>query len=291
MDICLQEIVEAVARDAHSGASDMVIDVAKSIISLSDEDFASLTTLDWKEFSIELHKAKPSIATIFNLANAIMLVSEQETYDINNIRNIIVNIIEQERSSVELIANIAGRIIDADHIITSSYSSTVGAALSSIASRKSLSVTVAESLPGGEGRQFAMKLQEMGISAEIIPDSNIFARMSDADCILTGADSLTPLGLVNKVGTRALAEAAYCFDLPAYAMCGQSKATPMRLSEMVVTEQPISDNLCERSQLFEATPLDRFTFIIMEDGLLTPDQTLNMLENREMAKVWDSLIY
>ena len=289
MDPRLQEIAAAVAGDAHSGASEMLSKAAASVLSLSDEHIAALPASEWTEFGIRLHMAKPSIATLFNLANVIMLEAEQGPEGVRGIRGAVEAMMERERRSVASIAEMAASTIAADWIVTSSYSGTVSSVLGSIASRRPLRVTVAESLPGGEGRQFARKLWDRGIETEIVPDSNVFARMVEAGCALTGADSLTPQGLVNKVGTRALVEAARSNGRLAYAVCGQSKFSPVALPDMVVTEGEPADGPGERSQLFECTPVERFTGIIIEEGTFTPDRLQELLRGREMASGWSSI--
>jgi translation initiation factor 2B subunit (eIF-2B alpha/beta/delta family) len=288
MDPRLQAIASAVASDAHSGASEMLTKAAGSILALP-EDVYALPSSEWTAFGIELHRGKPSIATLFNLANVIMLEAEAGPEGVRGIRRAVEDLMERERRSVTEMARTAAEAIDADWIITTSYSSTVSAILGSIASRRSLRVTVAESFPGGEGRQFAHRLWDMGIESEIIPDSNVFARAARADCALTGADSLTPQGLVNKVGTRALVEAARCHDRPAYGACGQSKFSPVALTDMVVAESTASDGPSERSQVFESTPLERFTRIITEDGIFTPGGLEELLQGRRLASGWSSL--
>lgn len=288
MDPRLKEIAEAVAGDSHSGASEMLANAALSILSLSDDHMASVPPSEWTEFGIRLHLAKPSIATLFNLANVIMLEAERpEGY--RRVRRAVEDMLEQEDRSVKAISEIAAGTIAADWIVTSSYSSTVGAVLGSIASLRPLRVTVAESLPGGEGRLFAKKLWDMGIRTEVVPDSNLFARMGGADCALTGADSVAPQGLVNKVGTRSLVEAACCHGRPAYAVCGHSKFSPVPLPDMVVTEGRMSDGPQERTQLFEYTPLERFTYVITEEGAFTPDRLREILRGRRLSSAWSPI--
>lgn len=289
MDPRLDRIAEDLARDSHSGASEMLVKIASSILDLSDGDIDVVPESDWIAFGIRLHEAKPTIATIFNLANNIMLEAEKGAGSSRRILAMVASMMEGERCSVERIAEAAGSIIEAGRVVTSSYSSTVSAALASVAARRPLKVTVAESLPGGEGRLFAKKLTDMGIEAEIVPDSNIYAIMAEMDCALTGADSVSPHGLVNKVGTRALVEAARSYGLPAYTVCGLSKFSPVTLSDMVVAQIGSTEGPSERSQMFESTPLDRVTCIITEDGALSPSDIKERFHGRTMASGWSSI--
>ena len=289
MNARLQEIAEATARDSHSGASEMLLKAATSILALSEEDVDAIPASEWTGFGISLHRAKPTIATLFNLANDIMLEAEQGMGRDMNVRSAVADMMEREKRSIDLITEAAGNAIEAEWIATSSYSSTVSRALEEIASRRPLRVTVAESLPGGEGRRFAKRLSDHGIDSEIVPDSNLFARMAEADCALTGADSITPDGLVNKVGTRVLVEAARCCGRPSYAACSGSKMSPVVLSNMIISQRKLSERLSERSQLFESTPLDRITCVITESGAFAPGGLLTKLRDRKVAAAWSSL--
>lgn len=266
----------------------MLFNAATSILALPEKELKAIPASEWVEFGILLHKAKPTIATLFNLSNAIM-VEEERSGGVRDISSVVANMMERERLSVTLIARTAGNVIDAKWIVTSSYSSTVSRALEEIASRRPLRVTVAESLPGGEGRQFAERLSEKGISVELVPDTNVFARMSNADCAITGADSVTPDGLVNKIGTRALVEAARCCGRPAYAVCSLSKASPVVLSDMIVSQRMLTERLSERTQIFESTPLELLSSVITESGIYAPDDLLVQLRGLKMAAAWSSI--
>ena len=58
---------------------------------------------------------------------------------------------------------------------------------------------------------------------------------------------------------------------------------------MVVAESTASDGPSERSQVFESTPLERFTRIITEDGIFTPGGLEELLQGRRLASGWSSL--
>ncbi len=288
MDQRLYEIADTLAKDAGSGASDMMSNVMSSLLAIPNDELASIGSSEWERFALALHRAKPSVAPIFNIANAIMLEIEQGGDGATVIRTTLTEMMEREKRSGELIASIAKEYIDAQWLVTSSYSGTVGHVLEILARDRPLKVTVAESLPGGEGRMFAKKLSEMGIEAEVIHDSTVFARMSDADGAITGADSLTPAGLVNKVGTRTLAEAARSCHLPTYAVCGWSKACPVVLSDLIISQKTLGSHLSERIQIFESTPLDLISTLITDRGPMASEDLRMKLGACPVAKGWST---
>jgi len=284
MDSRLRRIADALAADAHSGASEMLRNAVASITAITDGE--AIPTSDWKEFALLVHLAKPSIAPLFNIANTILL--EVEGNGADAIRPALLKMAKREERSAEIIAREA-EFITARWIVTSSYSSTVAAVIGALSEDRTLRVTVAESVPGGEGRAFAERLSQRGIETEIIPDSTVFARMAEADCALTGADSITPEGLVNKVGTRSLAEAANAHGRPAYAVCGWSKASPVVLSDLMASHKVLGQRLSEYVQIFESSPLELFTAIITESGALTPEDLRGRLQESRPADAWKEL--
>ena len=85
-------------------------------------------------------------------------------------------------------------------IVTHSASSTVRHLLAAVAPSR---VIVGASEPGGEGRRFASEL-----GARCVSDADAVREVSRAGAVLVGADAIGTLSFVNKVGTRAVAEAA-----------------------------------------------------------------------------------
>ena len=119
------------------------------------------------------------------------------------------------------------------HVVTISYSSTVVAVLG----RHDLTVTIAQSLPGGEGQKTARLLRRQGARVRVVPDTLM-------------CESLA------AVGTRMLALAARDARRPCYVVADRSKWVP--------TSRPVP--VYRPSQPFEATPRRLFGVIVGEDG-------------------------
>jgi translation initiation factor 2B subunit (eIF-2B alpha/beta/delta family) len=79
--------------------------------------------------------------------------------------------------------------------------------------------------------------------------------------VLTGADAVTPRGLINKLKTAALAVAASRVGIPCYAVAGEAK--------FLEAELPVAP-------MFERVPLDLFTAISTPLGLLKPAQAAGL---------------
>ena len=137
-------------------------------------------------------------------------------------------------------------------VLTISYSSSVVRALRG-RSRLAM-VTCMESRPGGEGTRMAETVSAFA-NARVLPDAEALAQVPGG-VVVAGCDALTPAAVVNKVKTRALAEAARERGVPCYAVAGWSKFVPDTV--------PVDD-------AFEPTPLELFTAIATPDGLLVPE--------------------
>ena len=144
-------------------------------------------------------------------------------------------------------------------VLTISWSSAVAAA---IAKRDPDRVVCILSEPGGEGRRMAEALADAAGTVEVMEDREALERLP-ADAVVVGADAVTPTGVVNKVGTAALAAAAAASDrkIPRYAIAGDTK--------LVADEVPIDGP-------FESTPLELFTAIVTPDGPLTPSEARHL---------------
>jgi translation initiation factor 2B subunit (eIF-2B alpha/beta/delta family) len=286
MDPRLSDIAETLAEDGTSGASEMHASILNSLLAISDEDLAEIPASEWEDFSVSIYRSKPSIAPVFNIANSIMLRLEQGDRDDSPLHDILMDMLEKERKSGTRIAEHAAKAIKGRWFMTTSYSATVAQVLKGLAKDRKIKVTVAESTPGGEGRQFAKLLSEQGMEVEVIYDSTVFARMGLVDGAIVGADSVTASGLVNKVGTRALAEAARAEDLDAYAVCGWSKICPVVLSNLGVKTETLGKRLTEHVQVFESSPLELFSSIITDQGELSSADLRMELKVRKVARSW-----
>jgi translation initiation factor 2B subunit (eIF-2B alpha/beta/delta family) len=136
-------------------------------------------------------------------------------------------------------------------ILTISYSSSVVEVIQK--ARISL-VTCMRSEPGGEGVRMAEAVAPN--RARVIEDDEAI-RLVPAAAVVVGADAVSPAGLVNKVKTRALTEAARAKGVPCYAVAGDTK--------FVDAELPVESP-------FERAPLELFTAIATPDGLLSPSE-------------------
>jgi translation initiation factor 2B subunit (eIF-2B alpha/beta/delta family) len=164
-------------------------------------------------------------------------------------------------------------------ILTYSNSSTVIAALQHAHARGRVQrVILSESRPAYDGRPQALALLARHMTVEFSVDMALFERLPEAQVILVGADAVFPHGLVNKVGTRPLAQIARHAGIPLFSLCTSGKFLPATAAPLVrFADHPDQEvwpdappGLSIRNRYFETTPLPLFTGIISEHGIYTP---------------------
>jgi translation initiation factor 2B subunit (eIF-2B alpha/beta/delta family) len=196
--------------------------------------------------------------------------------------------IESARLASRATASRAAALIhEGAAVLTHSRSSTVlSALLEAKQAGRSFAVFTTESRPMFEGRSLAASLSSNEISVKLIADSAAALAMNTADLILLGADKLTPHDVTNKIGTRMIALAARERDLPRYVLCDTSKFIRGDYSFGTAIEMKDPDELWDNpptgvkpeNSYFEPTPLEYFTGIVTEDGVLSIDEARRRAE-------------
>ncbi|MBL8197053.1 MAG: hypothetical protein JNM06_24900, partial [Blastocatellia bacterium] len=102
--------------------------------------------------------------------------------------------------------------------------------------------------------------------------------------VIFGADAITTEGIVNKIGTMLIALAARHFNKPCYVLADSTKFLPS--SYRLMTEEihkqaeiwPDSPlEIIVFNRYFETIPLDFFTGVVTEYGILTmPEVKLHL---------------
>jgi translation initiation factor 2B subunit (eIF-2B alpha/beta/delta family) len=168
------------------------------------------------------------------------------------------------------IAAVAARTLRSP-VVTISFSSTLVAAVAAA----DVLALCAESEPGGEGALTAERLKALGREARVINDREAVRAARTGRMVVTGADAVGPGGVINKMGTRALAEAAAQRETPCYVVAGSSKFIGVDLP----APRP-----------FERTPLDLFTAVLTEEGATLPNDAVAMARGFSLPPALQALL-
>jgi translation initiation factor eIF-2B subunit delta len=223
------------ARDQASGAAQIAERAAQALVGLPQEDVPRALRL--------LLTGHPSMAPLWRLAS--------ETLSGPDPAAGAERFLELLRSDAAAPEALGPRL--PPWVLTISYSSTV---VETLRRARLRSVSCMTSEPGGEGARMAGAVASFA-RVRVIEDDEAL-RLVPAAAVLMGADAISPAGLVNKVKSRALAEAASVRGVPVYAVAGTTKFVAMDLP----LEGP-----------FERIPFGLFAGIATPSGILLPEQT------------------
>jgi translation initiation factor eIF-2B subunit delta len=280
-----EHILQEIREDNSSGAAQLAHKGAQLLLDVLKEGKAE----EIRALGRALVDAQPSMAPMVNLVNqlfqAIDALEDQQA------------IKEKGRAAVQVFLDdlIAGPekikryglalLKDKRKAITHSYSSTV---LRVLEDTKDLEVICPESRPLLEGLRTAQELGERGIRTRIVVDSAAPSLMGECDVVMVGADAITPEGVVNKIGTYALALAAREQKVPFYVLAGQEKflPLPLRIEEKdpkEVTQETIPHSRVENCY-FDITPLDLITAVVTQEGVIPGKEVQKRLKGMKMSK-------
>jgi translation initiation factor eIF-2B subunit delta len=226
--------VERAAADADSGAAQIARKAGAALALLPSGRIPDAVEL--------LVRGHPSMAPLWRLANEVLSASDPA----EGARSFLAMLDGDEGA-----ASVAAAILP-DRILTLSYSSSVVAA---IRLRRPQQTVCMRSEPGGEGWRVAEETRDRTWSV-VMEDEEALERLP-GDAVVVGADAVTPQGVVNKVKTHRLAEAARSKDIPRYVVAGHTKFLGRAL--------PLG-------AAFETTPLELITAVAAPGGLLGPKE-------------------
>lgn len=260
--------VETVAEDDEHGSAYVA---ARALEVLRD---AAARKEDTRETARLLVEARPSMAVV---GNRVARAADGDTAE--EVEEAAHAAITEACEADERAASKATRHLEGcAKVVTLSRSGTVARALAEASSEEAV---VAESLPGGEGVEFA---DEIDVPARLVPDSCVAREIEDADSVVVGADTVLPDGtVVNKIGSFAAALAARHFDVPFLVVTSADKIAPAGEDEH---ENEYVEAHGSRVAVFETIPL-ALVEIVTEEGVLSDDEVRERSE--EHARLRSSL--
>ncbi len=293
-------LVRQVADDNTSGSVELTTKGAEALCLFADETTAQDLHRFLSEFMAvgrALIRAQLSMAPLFNLVNSV-LSSLDAAENVDEGRRIARAAarafaadlkVRGEKIAVEAFP----LIFDGATVMTHSRSSTVLRTLSLARARgHSFAILCTESRPIYEGRELARQLAQRGIDVTLVTDAAVAHFMSHVDLVMVGADSLSRQGLVNKMGTHALALAARADGIPLYALCGTEKFLPSDYPHLEIESKDprevwegYPEGVTVLNYYFDLTPLELVSGVVTEKGLLEHAEICKMLRELETHKL------
>lgn len=286
-DARARRMMEAIRDDHRSGSLALTKRAARVLLRLVERSPASVRELrgHLARACRMLAAAQPQMASILNLCNAALLAASRcggpPDRARAEVREAVEGFLGELDSHTEAaVAAAAGLIGDGAVVMTHSYSSMVRDAVWAARARGvRLRVLVTESRPLREGVALARDLSSAGIPVTLGVDAMVGALVEEANLVLVGADAVCARGVVNKTGTWPAALAAREMNKACYALSVTEKFVPAGY-ELPAEEDKgagevmrlVPKGVQVRNRYFERTPLEWFTGVVTEEGVLRRGQ-------------------
>lgn len=191
-----------------------------------------------------------------------------------------------DSSRSKIAENGSALIKDGFVILTHCHSSTaIGILKKAKEDGRKFEVICTETRPVFQGRKTALELASLGIPVTMVVDSAVNFFISQADLVLVGCDAITGSGgIVNKIGTSAIALVAKNAGVPFYSASELIKFDPdtkypesieMRNPKEIV-DDPRFEKVNVLNPAFDLTRPKLIKGIITEAGIFTPKKTLKV---------------
>lgn len=230
------------------------------------------------EVARRVREAQPSMAPLVTLTRRV-LGAVEGAESLEDARHAAARAADEFRAGfdarVEAVVKAATEVLPPGGTVgTISASGTVRALLESEAGPRGIRVVCFESRPMNEGRALAEALAEAGVEVTYAVDAAIDSLASRCDVVLFGTDAIGDAGVVNKIGSRALARAAVEAGVPVYVLADHTKLLPRGHPQVLDDERPgeevwadAPDTVTVWNRYFEVVPTELVTGVVLEDGV------------------------
>ncbi|MGQ9587264.1 MAG: hypothetical protein ACUVT7_02630 [Thermoplasmata archaeon] len=263
--------------DRVSGASEMALRTCAEVRELCRKSKRNMTRDELKEFAAGLVRAQPNMASIWNLANSLLLSDLTPESAISVCSSMQSTLRKAPKAIGKMVAeSLAGKAI-----ATNSSSRTVLESLLAANRLGRISVHLSESRPMREGLLLAGELARRGIKVTVYGDSSLARAVGKSDVAVAGADIVNSSGIVGKVGLMHLALCAKEKGTSTLVLADTTKFAPIRLEPDYRDPGEIAGRLARGIRVenvyFEEVPLDYFSMIVTESAKILPSGVAGVL--------------
>lgn len=244
--------------------------------------------------AVRVLDAQPAMAPLVQLLTAVLGAVDPDA-DLDDARRAAAEAAEGfravlEERSARLASNLAREIEPGSTILTISSSSTVRSALVEARDRN-IRVVCLEARPMNEGQGLARTLAHAGIPVVLAVDAAGESLVPDCDLVLLGADSVGDAGVVNKIGSLALARAAAAHSVPVWVAADRTKWLPPGFPQFHADDRPPEEiwkggrGVRVWNRYFERLPWEFVGQIASDAGILSPEELRTRRAELEAAPV------
>lgn len=279
----LAALVAPLRADVVSGAAvvaRMACEVVRRAAAQLEAESAGDVRMGLSQVGVMMLEAQPAMAPLVALVRDVLDAVDASS-DAQGARDAATRAADAFRAGLETRAQVvaaqtAALIPPDGMVLTLSSSSTVRSALTYGAHRRTGRVVVLESRPMQEGHLTASALARAGIPVTVAVDAAAAWFASRCAVVLLGADSVGDLGVVNKLGSVAAAQAARRAGVPVVVATDETKILPPGFPQHLSDDRPPEEVLRPPpgvrvwNRYFEAIPLEDVTSLVTESATMDP---------------------
>jgi ribose 1,5-bisphosphate isomerase len=271
MGSVLAERVAALRSDRAHGGSWMARQAVEALAEVADVPADSteelLERLD--AAGRELAASRPAMGGIAGAVGRVLAAAHRSTHlPPEELRRLVHEEVQglvgsRDRAAASIAIQLGPALTDA-RVLTHSASATVREA---VLHTPPALVMCTVSAPFEEGRAFTDDLRAAALTVELVEDAEAERALERATLLLVGADTVYRNGaVVNKVGTRPLAEAAKRLGGRVVVACEVIKLAPIDAPERIPDEH------------FDVTPPEFVDEIVTEEGAYASEDVASLVD-------------
>ncbi len=219
------------------------------------------------------------------MRNAIRYILSEKTPE-GMLRNAdeFLNLVEKAEKNI---AKIGANFLQKNAVVYTHCHSTTVVSILKKAKKKIKYVVNTETRPRYQGRITAKELAKAGIKVYHFVDSAVASIANSVDIAIVGADCISTMYFINKIGTLGIAKIMRDADTPMYSAATLLKFDPETLFKIEKIEQRPSSEVWKNppkgvkvfNPAFDIVPNEYVNFIT-EFGVISPSQILSVIEKK-----------
>lgn len=298
----LNSLIDSLSLDHRRGAAEIVEDIGELIISIAKTgvENSELAEQLFARCIRRLAHGQPSMAPVLNLLNLACQVKDENSDDWNKLIEAVSKIYSTYKNYLaEMMLHIEELPKVQGTLITFSNSSTVARVIIASHEQNRLKkVICGEGRPVMEGVMMARKLTASGVPVTLYTDAALLSRVAEADAVWVGGDAFSQNGLVNKVGSLALAMLAKVMGIPFISLMSSNKllASDMLPFFHFLPQNPreVAEDDAEDidvvNEYYENIPVELINYIFTEEGLSSPKKILKRIPKEPVSRLFRQLV-
>ncbi len=298
----LNSIIDVLSLDHKRGASEIINDAAQLFIeiALHGVEYPDGANHLFDRAVRRLARGQPTMAPVLNLLNHLCFIHEKCGDDWSEFNASMSGFISLPTDCIESMKKHVDELPVANTLIAFSNSNTVAQIIVETYAKRGWpqNIFCGEGRPIMEGLVLARKLTSAGLNVTLFTDAALMSRITEAEAVWVGGDSLSREGLVNKVGSTALAMLCRYRKIPFISLMTSDKLLPTDLTPYFysVPQNPRevgaddAESLNIHNEYYETIPIELVSSIMTEKGVAPPGHVVSTIENEPLSPLFAKLV-